>query len=96
MNENTNIESFRNITTPLNLKYSLPITEEINNFVIDSRETIKNILRKKDKRLLFVVGPCSIHNIDEAKSYAVFLKKIADAVKDNIFIFFVTVYINLF
>ena len=86
MNENTNIESFRNITTPLNLKYSLPITEEINNFVIDSRETIKNILRKKDKRLLFVVGPCSIHNIDEAKSYAVFLKKIADAVKDNIFI----------
>ena len=50
------------------------------------RIDINNIINKKDNRKIFVVGPCSIHNIDEAKEYALKLKKIADMVKDKILI----------
>ena len=86
MNQNTNIYEFRNLIKPDILKKQIPITEKINNFVIQSRETIKRIMDKKDKRLLFVVGPCSIHNIEEAKNYASQLKLISESVKENIFI----------
>ena len=84
-NENVNIYSSREMIPPGSLKRELLINEDINNFVIKSRETIKNILDKKDKRLLFVVGPCSIHDIEEAKNYASQLKYISDKLK-NIFI----------
>lgn len=84
-NENVNIYSCREMICPGTLKRELPINEKINSFVIKSRETIRNIMDKKDKRLLFVVGPCSIHDIEEAKNYASQLKNISDKLK-NIFI----------
>ena len=85
-NENANIYSSKELTTPNNLKYKLPITENVNKFVIDSRQIIRDIMDEKDKRLLLVVGPCSIHNIDEAKNYASQLKMIADKVKHTFYI----------
>ena len=85
-NENVNIYSSREMTSPGVLKRELPMNEKINTFVVESRETIRNILDKKDKRLLFVVGPCSIHNIEEAKNYASQLKMIADKVKDTFYV----------
>ena len=84
-NENINIYSSRELTTPGLLKQQLPITQDINEFVINSRNTIRDILDKKDKRLLFVVGPCSIHNIEEAKNYASQLKHISDKL-ENIYV----------
>ena len=84
-NENINIYSSHEMVSPGTLKMELPINEKINNFVIKSRETIRNILDKKDNRILFVVGPCSIHNIEEAKNYASQLKYISNKLK-NIFI----------
>ena len=81
-NENVNIYSSREMTSPGLLKRELPINEKINTFVVESRETIRNILDKKDKRLLFVVGPCSIHNIEEAKNYASQLKHISDKLEN--------------
>lgn len=84
-NENINIYSSREMISPGSLKRELPINEKINNFVVQSRETIRNILDKKDNRLLFVVGPCSIHNVEEAKNYASQLKYISDKLK-NIFV----------
>lgn len=83
--ENVNIYSSREMICPGSLKREIPINEKINDFVIQSRETIRNILDKKDKRFLFVVGPCSIHNIEEAKNYASQLKNISVKLK-NIFI----------
>ena len=46
----------------------------------------KGILQKKNDRTIFIVGPCSIHNVEEAKEYAIKLKEIADLVKDKILI----------
>ena len=83
---NNNIEYFKEIIRPNKLLEKYKITDEIQNLVITTRNNIKKILNKEDNRLMFIVGPCSIHNIDEAKEYAINLKKIADKVKDKILI----------
>ena len=86
MGENINIESFQKLETPEQLKAKLPSTPQISNFIDHTRQEIRNILDKKDKRLLCIIGPCSIHNIDEALEYGKHLKKLADKVKDKLLI----------
>ena len=39
--------------------------------ILESRREIGQILNKKSKKFMIVVGPCSIHDIDAAKEYAV-------------------------
>ncbi len=47
-----------------------PISESAANLVFNSRENISKILAKEDKRLIVVVGPCSIHDPKAAIDYA--------------------------
>ena len=58
------------LLTPRALKAQLPMTEAANTTVVRGREAVTNILRQKDSRLLVVVGPCSIHDIEGAWDYA--------------------------
>jgi 3-deoxy-7-phosphoheptulonate synthase len=46
--------------------------------ILESRREISRILNKKSKKFIIVVGPCSIHDIDAAKEYAVRLKKLKE------------------
>ena len=80
------IEYYENLLTPINILCKLPINNKGQKFISKSRETITNILNKKDNRKILVVGPCSIHNIEEAKFYALKLKELSLKYKDKIFI----------
>ena len=51
--------------------------------IIDARLEIKNILEKKSKKFVIIVGPCSIHDVDAAKEYAVKLKKLKNSLSEN-------------
>src|SRR4030042_3071815 len=62
------------------------MTDESNNIVANSRLIIKNIIQKKDKRLLAVIGPCSIHDETSAIEYAEKLLDLNNKSKDKIFI----------
>lgn len=84
--ENTNISSFQEVITPKKLKEMFHVTEKEVSVILNNRETVQNILNGTDKRIFAVVGPCSIHDYDQAMVYAHELKKIAEAVKDTIFI----------
>lgn len=84
--ENVNVESQEILITPDKLKQDIPLTEKATETVISGRETINNILDRKDHRLFVVIGPCSIHDIDAAKEYAHKLKALADKVKDTIYL----------
>lgn len=55
---------------PAALKGALPSTEASGATVFHGREAVKNILHRKDPRLLVVVGPCSIHDVKGALEYA--------------------------
>ena len=84
--DNLNIESNEALITPELLKSDLPLQGEALAHVLNARETVFSILDRKDPRLFVVVGPCSIHDTDAALDYAERLKKLADAVKDTLYI----------
>ncbi len=46
------------------------MTERANRTIVEGREAVKRILRQADPRLLVIVGPCSIHDVDGALEYA--------------------------
>lgn len=81
-----NIRNFAPIIPPEELKAFHPMTEESNRTVIESREAIANILKKKDRRIIAIVGPCSIHDPDAALDYARNLRALAEKVKDTFYI----------
>ncbi len=84
--ENTNITSLERLVTPKQFKQQYPINESIEAHVEKSRETLRNILDRKDNRLIVVVGPCSVHDTKAAIEYAERLSKLADELKDDLFI----------
>nr|WP_297458813.1 3-deoxy-7-phosphoheptulonate synthase [uncultured Halomonas sp.] len=83
---NLNVLAQDVLITPEALKREIPLTEAAERTVIDGRRTIQKILDGEDPRLLVVVGPCSIHDIDAARDYARHLKRLADAVSDTLYI----------
>lgn len=84
--ENLNVVSQEVLVSPHDLKKELPMTEAAMKTVTEGRETVRNILDRKDHRLMVVIGPCSIHDVDAAKDYAERLKKLAAEVSDTLFI----------
>ena len=83
---NTNLVSEKVLVTPDEFKAQLPISALAAAHVRSSRETISNILNRKDHRLLVVTGPCSIHDIEAAKEYALRLKALSGQVSDSLYL----------
>ena len=86
MSHNINMNTIQSLIPPSTIKTQLPLSSTIKTFVDHTRSQITNILEKKDPRLLCIIGPCSIHNIEEALEYGKALKKIAEKVKDRMLI----------
>jgi len=84
--ENINIESVELLATPREMRATVPQTDASFAAVLRGRETIKHILDGEDHRLLAIVGPCSIHNIDAAEEYAQRLKRLSDEISDRIYV----------
>jgi 3-deoxy-7-phosphoheptulonate synthase len=60
----------RTLTSPDAVKAELPISAAAAALVADTRDRIRQILHQEDDRLLVVVGPCSVHDIDAAMEYS--------------------------
>jgi len=84
--DNVNIDNQEILITPEELKRQLPATEEVKRGISQNREIVRSIIDGTDKRLLLVVGPCSIHNPREAIDYAERLKALSESVDDKLFI----------
>jgi 3-deoxy-7-phosphoheptulonate synthase len=63
------ITETRPLISPAFLHHELPITETATALVAQTRDRIRNILRNEDHRLLVIVGPCSVHDVDAALEY---------------------------
>ena len=83
---NTNITSEAVITSPNDLSKKLPITQKGMRNIIAGREVVSDILSRKDSRLIVIVGPCSIHNLEAAKEYAHKLKNLSEELKESLYI----------
>jgi len=70
------------LLAPVDVKTESPITPAIAKVVASARARIRNILNGSDRRLLVVVGPCSIHDVKAAREYAEKLAQFRDGVSD--------------
>ena len=84
--ENLNIESLTAMPSPAEVHAALPLTEAAAKTVVEGRRTLEAILDRKDPRVFMVVGPCSIHDPVAGIDYANRLKRLAERVKDTIYI----------
>ncbi len=80
------ILEIREVSPPVLVHEELPITDEAAATVHDARLDIHNILAGKDDRMLVIAGPCSIHDVDAAMEYAGRLKRMRDALADDLHI----------
>ncbi len=79
-----NVTGTIKLISPKDLMAQYPMTETANQTVVKSRKAIQDVLAGKDNRLMAVVGPCSIHNVDLALEYAARFKKLSDKVSDKL------------
>jgi 3-deoxy-7-phosphoheptulonate synthase len=84
--DDTNIASIETLITPEQLKKELPLQGAALESVRTARQTIFDILDRKDPRLFVVIGPCSIHDTGAALEYADRLRKLADDVSDTLYL----------
>ncbi len=81
---NTNILAEKNLISPDELRQRYPRSENCSQTVEAGRASVEAILDGQDKRLLAVVGPCSIHDVQTAKDYAHKLLALREKVSDRI------------
>jgi 3-deoxy-7-phosphoheptulonate synthase len=80
------IKGVRSLITPASLEASLPAGPVARATVESSRAAISRVLHGQDDRLIAIVGPCSIHDHDQAMEYARRLKVQADTHADDLLI----------
>lgn len=82
--DDVRIESLHPLVAPVILMEDLKAGEAEVAFVADQRRQAEAILRGDDARLLVVVGPCSIHDREQALDYAEKLKVEMEKYKDTL------------
>ncbi len=81
--QDTRVQGYTPLMTPRALKEELPMTAAANDTVIHGREAVEAILKREDRRLLAIVGPCSIHDEAAALEYAGRLASLRRRVADT-------------
>ena len=84
--DDTRIEAVRPLLTPALLLEKLPASGVTHALVEQGREAIARILHGADDRLVVVVGPCSIHDHEQALDYAARLKAAAAPLSDALLV----------
>ncbi len=80
------IENIRSIRSPEELASLYPLLEEDKKKICAFRESVRGIITGSDRRMLAIIGPCSIHDPEAAIEYAEKLKTLSDRVSDEFFV----------
>ena len=84
--DDVRISAVRPLITPALLQERVPVDANTLAVIESSRNAIASVLHGTDRRLIVVVGPCSIHDYDQAVEYASRLKSVADRLCDHLLI----------
>jgi len=74
----------RPLVAPAVLHRELPLSQTAARTVLDARERIKAILHGQDSRLLVIVGPCSVHDVEAARAYAEAIAEVRERHRDQL------------
>ena len=83
---NRRVTAFHAIPSPAALQGELPLAPRLAAQVEADRAAIADVIAGRDRRLLVVVGPCSVHDPEAALDYARRLKPIADELAGELLI----------
>ena len=81
-----NIQHIQPLAAPSEYLEKLPATPQTAQLVAEGRQQIARILAGEDQRMLLVVGPCSLHDVQAGYEYAQRLKELADEFRDRLLI----------
>ncbi|MEE2890692.1 MAG: 3-deoxy-7-phosphoheptulonate synthase [Pseudomonadota bacterium] len=84
--EGVRIRHVHPLVSPAVLAEELPTTPLDAAFVSTARDAIRRMIHGTDERLLVIVGPCSIHDVDAALEYARRLQTIAERVREWLYV----------
>ncbi|OWZ04647.1 3-deoxy-7-phosphoheptulonate synthase [Phytophthora megakarya] len=84
--ENRNVVAIKPLVPPACVLEELTVTPEVCQLVDTTRNAVSRILHDEDDRLVVVVGPCSIHDVDAAMDYARRLKTLADELSGELLV----------
>ena len=74
------------LPTPADLEAELPVPAAVQQTVLRGRREIQRILAGDDRRLLMIVGPCSIHDERSALEYAGQLAALSEELREHVLI----------
>jgi 3-deoxy-7-phosphoheptulonate synthase len=81
-----NVASNIPLPAPALMLHEIARTEAQAEFVAEARQQIHRIIFRRDRRFLLIVGPCSIHDTDAGREYAIRLRGLMDRVRERIYV----------
>ncbi len=84
--DDVRINAIDELLPPLAHLYELPITDQAAELVVQTRREIADLVSGKDRRLLVIIGPCSIHDPKAAIEYAQRLLPLREKYQDQLLI----------
>ena len=81
---NLRITNSEVLPSPVELCEEIARSAYQNAVVRQSRETLHSLIKGEDKRLLAVVGPCSIHDLKSCREYAERFAKLKNELEDRL------------
>jgi len=80
------IDQLRPLIPPAILMEEFPLDDASSQTVVRGREQVERILRGEDDRILAVVGPCSVHDVEAGLEYGRRLHALAEEVREDVLV----------
>jgi 3-deoxy-7-phosphoheptulonate synthase len=85
--EDRNLLAAEPLVSPAEVKRRLPLSARAAEVVLAARAGIRDVLHGRDRRrLIAIVGPCSIHDPAAAREYADRLARVAEGTRDALIV----------
>ena len=84
--DDVRIREIKELVPPAHVFREYPLSNRAAQTTYTARQAIHRVLHGADDRLLVVIGPCSIHDYDQAMEYARKLAREADKYKDDLIV----------
>jgi 3-deoxy-7-phosphoheptulonate synthase len=80
------VEGLRPLLPPAILMEEIPLSDAASTTVALGRKAVSDVLNGRDDRLIVVIGPCSIHDVQAGAEYAQKLKVQADRLASDLLV----------
>lgn len=82
--QDLHVSEFTQLSSPNQLIAEQPPTETVLDVVVKARNALRGALSGKDKRIVVILGPCSIHDETAAYEYAARLVNLQNQISEKI------------